>query len=384
MGSFLAMKFVSLVFIFALICASQQGQVCDAVLYVANACMASQNVPANVQSAVQSAISSNLGSWRRLGLYDQALNAGCTAAYNAACSAAGVPSVVQQCFQRDMVNACVNKIHELGGRRALGKKKCGKACKAMKKAKKSKKGKRELAKKKGKGKGKGKGKKSKGRKLGKKNKKAKKSKKGGKRKLGGCVAGYWPFHTRNTLNDSKFGPWNCISAGVPCAMATSTSAAKTLVKNDWKANGGQSFKYIANGYCSGEKSGSNPWVNPSGITWRFSLIRRLGKCGKKCMAKKKAAAKKNKRKLGKKGKKTRSSLRCRPLRRQRLHERSQRPSQRPRCCHLRYHQCSRCFQKKTRYLRPSFECWMHCCLQCPRRCRWCPTSCRYLLQKRHC
>merc|ERR1712151_1137787 len=187
MGSFLAMKFVSLVFIFALICASQQGQVCDAVLYVANACMASQNVPANVQSAVQSAISSNLGSWRRLGLYDQALNAGCTAAYNAACSAAGVPSVVQQCFQRDMVNACVNKIHELGGRRALGKKKCGKACKAMKKAKKSKKGKRELAKKKGKGKGKGKGKKSKGRKLGKKNKKAKKSKKGGKRKLGGCV-----------------------------------------------------------------------------------------------------------------------------------------------------------------------------------------------------
>merc|ERR1712048_1091643 len=86
---------------------------------------------------------------------DQALNAGCTAAYNAACSAAGVPSVVQQCFQRDMVNACVNKIHELGGRRALGKK-CGKACKAMKKAKKSKKGKRELGKKKGKGKGKGK------------------------------------------------------------------------------------------------------------------------------------------------------------------------------------------------------------------------------------
>merc|ERR1712019_186597 len=273
--------------------------------------MASQNVPANVQSAVQSAISSNLGSWRRLGLYDQALNAGCTAAYNAACSAAGVPSVVQQCFQRDMVNACVNKIHELGGRRALGKKgkKCGKACKAMKKAKKSKKGKRELAKKKGKGKGKGKG------------------KKGGKRKLGGCVAGYWPFHTRNTLNDSKFGPWNCISAGVPCAMATSTSAAKKLVKDDWKANGGQSFKYIANGYCTGEKSGSNPWVNPSGITWRFSLIRRLGKCGKKCMAKKKAAAKKakkskkdrrlakkkskkskkNKRKLAKKSKKSKKS-----------------------------------------------------------------------------
>merc|ERR1712048_546272 len=306
MGIFSTMKFVSLVFIIALICAAQcsvpaqkdrkLGQVCDAVLYVANACMASQNVPANVQSAVQSAISSNLGSWRRLGLYDQALNAGCTAAYNAACSAAGVPSVVQQCFQRDMVNACVNKIHELGGRRALGKKgkKCGKACKAMKKAKKSKKGKRELAKKKGKGKGKG-----------KKNKKAKKGKgkKGGKRKLGGCVAGYWPFHTRNTLNDSKFGPWNCISAGVPCAMATSTSAAKKLVKDDWKANGGQSFKYIANGYCTGEKSGSNPWVNPSGITWRFSLIRRLGKCGKKCMAKKKAAAKKNKRKLGKKGKK---------------------------------------------------------------------------------
>merc|ERR1711953_826060 len=281
MGSFLTMKFVSLVFIIALICAAQcsvpaqgrkLGQVCDAVIYVANACMDSQGVPAGIQGDVRTAITNNLGSYRRLGLYDQALNAGCTAAYNAACGAAGVPQLVKDCFERDIVTACVNKIHELGGRRALGKKKAAK---------------------------KGKGKKSKkGRKLGKKGKKSKKD-----RKLGGCVAGYWPFHTRNTLNDSKFGPWNCISAGVPCAMATSNSAAKTLVKNDWKANGGQSFKYIANGYCSGEKSGSNPWVNPSGITWRFSLIRRLGKCGKKCIAKKMAAAKKGKgkkRDLGKK------------------------------------------------------------------------------------
>merc|ERR1712084_118338 len=174
MGSFLAMKFVSLVFIFALICASQQGQVCDAVLYVANACMNGHNVPANVQSAVTSGITGALGSWRRLGLYDQALNAGCTAAYNAAAGAAGVPPAVATCFRNDIVNACVAKIHELGGRRLA---KCGKKCiaKKMAKAKKGKGKKRELGKKKGKGK---KGKKS--RKLGKKGKKGKKSKKGRK------------------------------------------------------------------------------------------------------------------------------------------------------------------------------------------------------------
>merc|ERR1712084_54352 len=176
MGSFLAMKFVSLVFIFALICASQQGQVCDAVLYVANACMNGHNVPANVQSAVTSGITSALGAFRRrLGIYDQALNAGCTAAYNAAAGAAGVPPAVATCFRNDIVNACVAKIHELGGRRLA---KCGKKCmkKKMAKAKKGKGKKRELGKKEGKGK---KGKKS--RKLGKKGKKAgKKGKKGRK------------------------------------------------------------------------------------------------------------------------------------------------------------------------------------------------------------
>merc|ERR1712151_723390 len=228
----------------------------------------------------------------------------------------------KKCVAKKMAAAKKGK----GKKRELGKKgkKSKKGRKLGKKGKKSKK----AAAKKGKGKKrelgkKGKGKEGKkGRKLGKKGKKSKKG-----RKLGGCVAGYWPFHTRYTLNDSKFGPWNCISAGVPCAMATSTSAAKTLVKNDWKANGGQSFKYIANGYCSGEKSGSNPWVNPSGITWRFSLIRRLGKCGKKCM-KKKAAAKrklgkkkgkgkkgkgKKGRKLGKKGKKSKKGKKARRL-----------------------------------------------------------------------
>merc|ERR1711953_680768 len=115
MGSFLTMKFVSLVFIIALICAAQcsvpaqgrkLGQVCDAVIYVANACMDSQGVPAGIQGDVRTAITNNLGSYRRLGLYDQALNAGCTAAYNAACGAAGVPQLVKDCFERDIVTAC--------------------------------------------------------------------------------------------------------------------------------------------------------------------------------------------------------------------------------------------------------------------------------------
>merc|ERR1712226_96895 len=111
----------------------RMGQVCDAVLYVANACMASQSVPANIQDVVRTGITNNLGSYRRLSLYDQALNAGCTAAYNAAAGAAGVPTVVKDCFERDIVNACVNKIHELGGRR-LGKKGKGKKGKKGKKA----------------------------------------------------------------------------------------------------------------------------------------------------------------------------------------------------------------------------------------------------------
>merc|ERR1711988_191199 len=117
------------------------GAVCDAVLYVANACMNGHNVPAAVQGVVTSGITSALGAFRRrLGFYDQALNAGCTAAYNAAAGAAGVPPAVATCFRNDIVNTCVAKIHELGGRR-LGKK--GKKGKGKKgKGKKGKKGKR--------------------------------------------------------------------------------------------------------------------------------------------------------------------------------------------------------------------------------------------------
>merc|ERR1712151_402810 len=147
--------------------ARRLGQVCDAVLYVASACMNGHNVPANVQGVVTSGITSALGAFRRrLGIYDQALNAGCTAAYNAAAGAAGVPPAVATCFRNDIVNACVAKIHELGGRRLA---KCGKKCMKKKAAAKKGKGKKRELGKKGKGKGK-KGKKS--RKLGKKGKKA--------------------------------------------------------------------------------------------------------------------------------------------------------------------------------------------------------------------
>lgn len=209
------MKTFSIVLILALIAFSQCGP--KAVLKtVAKKCMDGNNVPAKAQGLVNGFIDAIPGiSRRRLGMIAKA---GCDAAVSSSCSAAGIPGPVCNCFKKDLSAKCQSYV----SRRELNQ-------------------------------------------IFKKN---------NVRKLGGCVAGYWPFHTRNTLNDSKFGPWNCISAGVPCAMATSTSAAKKLVKDDWKANGGQSFKYIANGYCTGEKSGSNPWVNPSGITWRFSLLRR--------------------------------------------------------------------------------------------------------------
>merc|ERR1712178_152527 len=159
--------------------------------------------------------------------------------------------------------------------RALGKKKGSKKSKKMgKKSKKSKKG----------------------RKLGKKSKKAwkKKGKKAGKkgkksktgRKLGGCVNGYWAMHTRNTLKDPNFGPFDCLNAGLPCNLASSASAAKKQIKDAWIKAGGKSYKYMASGYCPSQVSQSNTWQTGN-VTWKFSkLKRRLGKKGKKAWKKK--------------------------------------------------------------------------------------------------
>merc|ERR1712019_164350 len=182
-------------------------------------------------------------------------------------------------------------------KRRLGKKKCGgKKCLWKKAGKK-----RELGKK-------GKGKKGKG----KKSKKAKKSKK--ERRLAGCPSdGYWHMHTRNTLKDPNFGPFDCLNAGLPCNFASSASAAKKAIKNAWIKAGGKSYKYMASGYCPSQVSQSNTWQTGN-VTWKFSkLKRRLAKkkCGgKKCLwkkankkrelGKKKKGGKKNKRELGKK------------------------------------------------------------------------------------
>merc|ERR1712072_1080428 len=118
-----------------------------------------------------------------------------------------------------------------------------------------------------------------------------------------CTNGYWAFHTTNTLNDPAFGPWNCLNGAVPCGSATSATAAKKILKDSWVAAGGKSYKYMANGYCTGEKSMSNTWTTTGNVVWKFSLTRRMGK--KEDWAAKKAAkaakkAAKGKR-LGKKG-----------------------------------------------------------------------------------
>merc|ERR1712072_448450 len=96
-----------------------------------------------------------------------------------------------------------------------------------------------------------------------------------------CTNGYWAFHTTNTLNDPAFGPWNCLNGAVPCGSATSATAAKKILKDSWVAAGGKSYKYMANGYCTGEKSMSNTWTTIGNVVWKFSLTRRLGKKDKK-------------------------------------------------------------------------------------------------------
>merc|ERR1712048_1298657 len=118
------------------------------------------------------------------------------------------------------------------------------------------------------------------------------------RKLAGCVGGYWAFHTRNTLHDPNFGPFDCLNGAVPCAEASNATQAKQKLKAAWTAAGGKSYKYMSNGYCPSQVSQSNTW-NTGSIVWKFSkLARRLGKKGKKSKKGKKVRA------LGKKGKKS--------------------------------------------------------------------------------
>merc|ERR1712048_1219543 len=126
------------------------------------------------------------------------------------------------------------------------------------------------------------------------------------RKLAGCVGGYWAFHTRNTLHDPNFGPFDCLNGAVPCAEASNATQAKQKLKAAWTAAGGKSYKYMSNGYCPSQVSQSNTW-NTGSIVWKFSkLARRLGKkkCGgKKCLWKKAGKKRELGKKKGKKNKK---------------------------------------------------------------------------------
>jgi len=101
------------------------------------------------------------------------------------------------------------------------------------------------------------------------------------RRLGACPSdGYWHFHTRNTLKDPNFGPFDCLNAGLPCGKASTESAAKAAVKAAWTKAGGKSYKYMANGYCPTQVSQSNTWQTGD-VTWKFSKlkrVRRLGAC----------------------------------------------------------------------------------------------------------
>merc|ERR550514_396658 len=91
-----------------------------------------------------------------------------------------------------------------------------------------------------------------------------------------CNGGYYKMYTRKTYNWSHWGPWNCLSVGIPCAGVTG-AAAEAAMKREWEVNGGKSWKaWTKNAWCTGETSGSAPWqgIHPwsANQTWRFSLL----------------------------------------------------------------------------------------------------------------
>merc|ERR1711907_14720 len=88
-----------------------------------------------------------------------------------------------------------------------------------------------------------------------------------------CIDGYYKVSTIKTYDWANWGPWDCLSAGIPCANTDGASAFKQL-KAQWEANGGKSWKsWRTNRWCENEKSGSAPW-NIADATWRFSLLHR--------------------------------------------------------------------------------------------------------------
>merc|ERR1712183_841254 len=104
-----------------------------------------------------------------------------------------------------------------------------------------------------------------------------------------CQGGYYKMHTIRTYEDSAWGAYDCLSAGVPCAGQTG-AGAEQIIRSDWVANGGATYKaWRSNSWCSPEASGSAPWqgtTQPT-VTWRFTLRRASRRAlGKKCKGKK--------------------------------------------------------------------------------------------------
>merc|ERR1712151_189763 len=94
-----------------------------------------------------------------------------------------------------------------------------------------------------------------------------------------CIDGYYKMYTRRTIQESLWantaGNFNCISAGVPCAGHTA-SEAERIIRSDWTANGGASYKaFTSNDWCHEDsQGGSHPWQGSThpAVTWRYSHI----------------------------------------------------------------------------------------------------------------
>jgi hypothetical protein len=99
-----------------------------------------------------------------------------------------------------------------------------------------------------------------------------------------CNDGYYKMYTRKTYEWANWGPWNCLSVGIPCNAVdgvnggTITGAnAEKYMQKEWLENGGKSWKaWTRNKWCTNETSGSAPWnaarAYSKNQTWRFSKL----------------------------------------------------------------------------------------------------------------
>merc|ERR1712188_34298 len=122
--TFISMKYVAAFILITMIFAqTQQGALAEAVVKVANACIDGNGAPASLKTPVDKCIRDALGSMirrmlsvkknRRLNPWAWAKKTGCSAAYDGAAGAAGVPKAVSNCFKKDIVTKCVAEVSKL-------------------------------------------------------------------------------------------------------------------------------------------------------------------------------------------------------------------------------------------------------------------------------